>query len=766
MKFAHRLRGVQGVYSQFVIYKTLKQLINKIEEAKGHAESQIDEGIYASQLWYFDSTDKAAYYANGKLSHQQIKFLSLLENEIARVKRIHHSKLQELKYLLTDVFGKLMGSFSQESLVEEVDSIANELIKLETFNRQSKLMFYKILKKYDRRTGMKAGAWTLARLEKEDFWNCKFDEVVIGLSDAYAELRALETKEKDVMKEMVKVADDVETFERHTEKYMVKPENIMTIKLLILKRLPLDIFGRKKSAAGQDFAKYLDNLKQFSDSTVTNSIYLDNEKLQMYHERTGLETPRGNLIRVRWYGEYLYPQDKVFMERKTRISGRYDVDESVKERFLIKSTNVLPYMKGEWTTEKKLEEAVDKGKIKPEKADKLKQMSFDIQEEIVGKKLRSAVRTVCRRSAFQVGKDQSLRFSLDTNLHMIDETPAIMDDKWVRSLDKPLKEFEVIKFPFAVLEIKTQKEPPQWVSELINSGLIAHSPRFSKFQYGSIKLRPKMIRYLPLWYDLVDNLLKDLATRHLPPNYDIQHSNSSPKLLSPKTSEPKKSESKLEVVEVSKPIPSPKKHVHSDKEFEMSTPTGRRNGSEGQLGGLVELVPAPKSERRNSTTIRNKYTALIDEDEKKPAKKVVAPVPKPEKISLPPPAPSTPSKGNIFKGSGKTTQRTAKSFFANERTLLQWVNTVTFLSLTGLTLLNTDTLAGRICGVGLVLVTIAFAIYAYRRYKQRLEGLEDASLVGFQDRYGPIVLISVFCVVLLGTSIFYIVEDFVTASKG
>jgi len=58
MKFAHSLRAVQGVYSQFVIYKTLKQLINKIEEAKGFAESRIDEGIYASQLWYFDSTDK------------------------------------------------------------------------------------------------------------------------------------------------------------------------------------------------------------------------------------------------------------------------------------------------------------------------------------------------------------------------------------------------------------------------------------------------------------------------------------------------------------------------------------------------------------------------------------------------------------------------------------------------------------------------------------------------------------------------------------
>lgn len=39
-------------------------------------------------------------------------------------------------------------------------------------------------------------------------------------------------------------------------------------------------------------------------------------------------------------------------------------------------------------------------------------------------------------------------------------------------------------------------------------------------------------------------------------------------------------------------------------------------------------------------------------------------------------------------------QRTAKTFFANERTLLSWLNTATFLSLAGLTMINTQTTAG------------------------------------------------------------------------
>ena len=45
----------------------------------------------------------------------------------------------------------------------------------------------------------------------------------------------------------------------------------------------------------------------------------------------------------------------------------------------------------------------------------------DIQVEIISKNLNAALRTVCKRTAFQDGKDQSLRFSIDYNFHIIDE---------------------------------------------------------------------------------------------------------------------------------------------------------------------------------------------------------------------------------------------------------------------------------------------------------------------------------------------------------
>jgi SPX domain protein involved in polyphosphate accumulation len=135
-------------------------------------------------------------------------------------------------------------------------------------------MLYKILKKHDKRTKMKVANWILVRLEKESFWTPKFDDLIVGLSDAYAELRSMTRKAQRSSSFM---QEDVEQFERKTEKYFVLPENIMEVKTTIMKHLPVDIFGRKKEDASTDKSDYLESLKGLSDSNVINSIYLDND---------------------------------------------------------------------------------------------------------------------------------------------------------------------------------------------------------------------------------------------------------------------------------------------------------------------------------------------------------------------------------------------------------------------------------------------------------------------------------------------------------
>jgi SPX domain protein involved in polyphosphate accumulation len=119
---------------------------------------------------------------------------------------------------------------------------------------------------------------------------------------------------------------------------------------MIIKHLPLDMFGRKKKV--KNVIDYVESISNLKDSSIINSIYLDNEKLTMYHKRLPCckNYKKGNLIRIRWYGEYANPPDKIYIERKTRLvesnQNTILIDHAIKERFIIKEVNILPFLKG------------------------------------------------------------------------------------------------------------------------------------------------------------------------------------------------------------------------------------------------------------------------------------------------------------------------------------------------------------------------------------------------------------------------------------
>lgn len=66
--------------------------------------------------------------------------------------------------------------------------------------------------------------------------------------------------------------------------------------------------------------------------------------------------------------------------------------------------------------------------------------------------------------------------------------------------------------PYAILEVKTQAEPPEWVSQLKSSGYLIPAPNFSKFLYGSCKLWPDKVEFTPLWWERVTELEKSIQT--------------------------------------------------------------------------------------------------------------------------------------------------------------------------------------------------------------------------------------------------------------
>jgi len=88
--------------------------------------------------------------------------------------------------------------------------------------------------------------------------------------------------------------------------------------------------------------------------------------------------------------------------------------------------------------------------------------------------------------------------------------------KWFRDPEKPLMDNEITRFPHAVLEVKLElgganAEPPKWVTELQNSGMLYEVHKFSKFIHGCATLLPEYVRSVPYWVD--DASIRDSILR-------------------------------------------------------------------------------------------------------------------------------------------------------------------------------------------------------------------------------------------------------------
>ncbi|EUD66018.1 hypothetical protein C922_03488 [Plasmodium inui San Antonio 1] len=82
-----------------------------------------------------------------------------------------------------------------------------------------------------------------------------------------------------------------------------------------------------------------------------------------------------------------------------------------------------------------------------------------------------------------------------------------------------------------------------------------------------------------------------------------------------------------------------------------------------------------------------------------------------------------------------------KTFFANERTLLQWLNTSVLLSTISITLLNFSNSYGFASGVIMAPVAIFFILYSFHIYLKRAEALINKEPINYTDKVGPGVLV-------------------------
>ncbi|KAG0299779.1 vacuolar transporter chaperone [Dissophora globulifera] len=444
-------------------------------------------------------------------------FVELLERELEKVYSFQNVKIGEVQrkllyYNIQAQECKKNGAQEEtwRALEIELYRLVAEIDVLAKYTRLNYTGFLKIVKKHDKQTGWMLKSIFHVRLNTKPFHKENYDAVIVRLSTIYhiVTARGQKLKGDDQFANW-----DSSAFVRDTTKYWVHPDNITEVKLVIMKHLPVLVFNTRKEYEENDAA--------------ISSVYVDSEDFECYQGR--LEKSDGaQAIRIRWYGPTPTENGQSFLERKVHRE-KWTGEQSVKERFPIKTKYINPYLAGDYTMDVKFAKLRARGQKSVKDVELMQKLANDVQTSIVTKKMRPTIRAFYRRTAFQLQNDARVRISLDTELALIREDDyggrTRAGDNWKRQdigIDWPFKQLpaeDITRFPYAVLEVKLQthngQEPPAWIIELINSHLVESCPRFSKYIHGVATLLEDKIQILPFWLPQMDQDIRK------PPNTDF-----------------------------------------------------------------------------------------------------------------------------------------------------------------------------------------------------------------------------------------------------
>ncbi|GJN68413.1 vacuolar transporter chaperone 4 [Purpureocillium lilacinum] len=493
MKFGEQLRSsvIREYQWYYIDYNGLKA---ELKNATGPPK----EGDHGGNEWTEEDETRFVGKLEAELekvhTKQQVKAM-----EISRRIAVSEREVKDVVNRLNERGLSEEGPSEEEFMLleEDLSDIIADVHDLAKFVQLNYTGFYKIIKKHDKMTGWHLRPAFDARLKAKPFYKENYDASVIKLSKLYDLVR---TRGNPVKGDSAAGGSQA-SFVRQTTKYWVHPDNVTELKLIILKHLPVLVFN-----ASKEFEQ--------ADSAIT-SIYYDNpQKWDLYEGR--LKKSEGaEAIRLRWYGGM--QTETIFVERKTHRED-WTGEKSVKARFAIKEKNVNAYMRGELLPAAIFEKARKEGKKSEKAIAEDERLASEIQYSVLKKGYKPVCRSFYNRTAFQLPADARVRISLDTELTMVREDNLDgrkrSGDNWRRmdiGIDYPFSQLppeDIVRFPYAVLEVKLQtqmgQEPPEWVRQLISSHLVEAVPKFSKFIHGTACLFPDRINLLPFWMPQMD----------------------------------------------------------------------------------------------------------------------------------------------------------------------------------------------------------------------------------------------------------------------
>mmetsp|Transcript_49922 Transcript_49922/g.114443 ORF Transcript_49922/g.114443 Transcript_49922/m.114443 type:complete len:642 (-) Transcript_49922:22-1947(-) len=488
MKFGERLREQrEAAWASFYPdYDGLKDILTEMARTGQNKVYKGREGLVPHSIGSTEERINAA-------GPSEAEFMRKLDAEISKVSKHYTSTGDKLRARVKECeahYARVAaaapnGVVSTPDALEitnEVEQCESTLLKLDDFVNLSYSAFIKILKKHDKNSSCPMLMTYCVKLQGEAFLERKLTSVIMSLSNVNAKLMGKEAKTEAQFDPNQAGGT---SFVRRTTKYWVRMSDLTRVKCIILKQLPV-----YKFTVGD------------ADSDRVTSIYFDNDNLDLYTGRLH-KTPGAIAVRMRWYGEDPMPGDPVWVERKVHNEAWYG-DESRKERFSLPDELIQPYLAGKLTPSG-VREILLKDKTFKGDLDAAVELAAEVQGHVLNKKLKPYMRTQYMRTAFQKKGDATVRSSLDTELCMALEPVGPGEYRYKGELVRD----QICQFPHGVLEVKLQlagnQTTPDWVADLLDSGLLIEVNKFGKFVHGLAALLPaSRVKELPYWFNQVN----------------------------------------------------------------------------------------------------------------------------------------------------------------------------------------------------------------------------------------------------------------------
>ncbi|KAI7870361.1 VTC domain-containing protein [Spinellus fusiger] len=707
--------------------------------------SQLKEVIYPEwQSAYLDYDDlkrklRKAEKDRPFTEKDETEFVEMLDSNLEKIYAFYKQTMEEIRFSIDQAVGTVFSQIPSEDSVAEmgriqqsINDIADDINRLSRFSRLNYTGFLKIIKKHDRHTNYVLRPMFMVRLNQCPFWNEDNDALLIKLSELFSKVRdggkTMSFKPSIDVRDVVSMGVDG----RRTivKRFFVQSENVLELKTYVLRHLPLLVYS--------DASRQKENI----DPPIS-TVYFDDAEFNVYNSR--VEVGLGSqIIRLRWYGEAKGNSSIAFERRTLAEENRGEI----KDRFVIKDKYIVGFLKGDQTF---LEKSVSKmrrmtGKSEEEVV-KYEQLVQEVQKTIIAQHMQPVLRTVYKRTAFQIPGDNSVRMALDTDLYFIredshlfpnDTTERRTENEWRRTdvgakFPLKMKEGEMSRGPFSTFEIKLDlgngEKEPEWVTDLQDVGILEEAFEFSKFVHGIASIFDSHVALLPYWLSQIEE--EDRKQLSL-------SSQTSPVI---KSTHKGKGKAQNDVFE--------RTHYGEEPQVTERTSLLHRDHTSTSYTGLPQSTHQASQEsllvkiQHLPAHIGQSFHQFFHQDHQDHAKDpVVLPpgVKVPKKVETP-------------------LRVEPKVFFANERTYFSWMSLGTLLATFSITLFNAGDIVGRISGLVYILVSVSTLMYGMGLYYRRRELIQARAAGPYDDVRGPTVIcFALLFAVLLNTYLKFTVK--------